>query len=360
MSLTSLERVRKALRHEAPDTVPVGPFAGFCAARIAGVTLYDYITNGKVLAEAQYTLWQKTGQDIVVTAADTYYIAEAFGLAVTYYTNALPTAKHPVLHDLREAHKLKIPNPQKDGRMPVYLEAVRELSKKFGDQVAIRGTGTGPFSLAAYLYGIEEFLIKLAEIYMGTASKAEVEGYRTLLDITSDTSIAFLNAQIDAGEHLVYLGDSLSSLNMISPSMYRQYVLPWHKKVFEGVREQCKQADAFTLLHACGDNTQLLEDYINTGVDMYEVDSMMDLKTCKDIVGSRLNLIGNLNPTEIVLNGSVDDVARESRTCLEVTAASEGGFILGTGCFVPLMSPLENIQQMVKTARNYTASPGRG
>ena len=41
MGLTSLERVKKALRHEAPDVVPVGPFAGFYAARIAGVSIYD-------------------------------------------------------------------------------------------------------------------------------------------------------------------------------------------------------------------------------------------------------------------------------------------------------------------------------
>jgi uroporphyrinogen decarboxylase len=232
---------------------------------------------------------------------------------------------------------------------------VRELSKKLGDRVAIRGTGTGPFSIAAYLYGIEDFLIKLAEIHMEVASQAEIEGYHTLLDITSDTSIAFLKAQIEAGEHIVYLGDSLSSLNMISPSMYRKYVFPWHKKVFEGVQDHCKKYEAFTLLHACGDNTKLLEDYIQTGVDAYEVDSMMDLKTCRDIVGRRLSLIGNLHPTEIVLKGSLEDVERESRTCIDV-AARGGGFILGTGCFVPLMSPLENIQQMVKTARNYNPS----
>jgi len=355
MGLTSLERVKKALRHEEPDIVPVGPFAGFYAARIAGVKIYDYITDGKVIAEAQYTLWQKTGQDIVVTAADTYYIAEAFGLEVECYENDLPTAKRPVLHELRDANKLRVPNPHKDGRMPVYIEAVRELSQKFGDSVAIRGTGTGPFSIAAYLYGIERFLMKLADISAGTASKADIEGYTTLMEITSDTSIAFLKAQIEAGEHLVYLGDSLSSLNMISPGMYRNYVFPWHKKVFEGVRDHCKKYETFTLLHSCGDNTKLLEDYIKTGVDIYEVDSMMALKTCKEIVSDRLSLIGNLDPIEIVLNGSPGDIDRESKECIGA-AAKGGGFILGTGCFVPLMSPLENIQQMVKTARNYTSS----
>lgn len=56
MGLTSLARVKKALRHEEPDIVPVGPFAGFYAARIAGVKIYDYITDGKVLAEAQHIM----------------------------------------------------------------------------------------------------------------------------------------------------------------------------------------------------------------------------------------------------------------------------------------------------------------
>jgi uroporphyrinogen-III decarboxylase len=37
-------------------------------------------------------------------------------------------------------------------------------------------------------------------------------------------------------------------------------------------------------------------------------------------------------------------------------ASKNGGFILGTGCFVPSDSPLENLRAMVETARTYGAT----
>jgi len=350
--MNSLERVIKTLNHEEPDVVPVGPFTGYYAAEIAGITIKEYITNGASIAEAQHQLYKLTGQDIVLTAADTYYIAEAFGLKIDYHQNSLPTAKQPILGDLKDARKLKVPNPQSDGRMPVYIEAVRELQKRLRGKVAIRGTGTGPFSIAAYLFGVENFLVRLAHMIMGSASSTDMQDYTTLLEITSDTCIAFEKAQIQEGLNIAYLGDSLSSLDMISPDMYTKFVMPWHKKVFKEIHDYGEKYGVFTMLHSCGNNTKLLESYIDIGVDLYEVDSVMDLRECKEKVGTNISLIGNLAPTDILLDGSAEDVRRESIKCIDA-AAKGGGFILGSGCFVPCNTPLTNIQEMVKVGHGY-------
>ena len=355
MSMTSLERVEKAIGRQSPDVVPVGPFAGFYAARIAGISLRRYVTDGQAIADAQHLLWQRVQHDVVVTAADTYYIAEAFGLEVELHEDALPTAKKPVLGSLSDAGRLKVPNPQTDGRMPVYLEAVRRLAERLGDRVAVRGTGTGPFSLAAYLLGPQNLLLKLADLSCGSATAAEERGFATLMEIASEAAMAFLKAQVEAGVHLAYLGDSLASRDMISPAMYRRYVWPYHKKVFDGVRGLCRRRGAHLLLHVCGDNTALLQDFAATGADLYEVDSKIDLPTALRTIGNEVCLIGNLDPVGLLLRGSPDDVRRESNKCL-AAAASDGGFILGTGCFVPWDAPLENVQEMVRASREFSPS----
>ena len=350
--MTSLERVLATAAHTCPDVVPVGPFAGFYAARLTGVPLGRYVTDGAVIADAQMALQQATGQDIVLTAADTYYMAEAFGLSVVHYPDALPTAQGVVLEDLADVGRLKVPDPRRDGRMPVYLEALRLLVRRLGDRVAVRGTGTGPFSIAAYLYGDQRFLLKLAEIDAGMADPCEEELLHRLLHLASESSGAFLRAQLEEGEHLAYLGDSLASSDMISPAMYRRYALPYHRMVFDEVRPLCRERGAFTLLHICGDNTQILEDLVSTGADILEIDQKMDLSLCKTRVGERVCLIGNLNPTEIILQGDAEDVRRESGRCIEA-AGPDGGFILGTGCFVPYHSPLGNLQAMVQTGHEH-------
>lgn len=349
MTMTSLERVKRAIAHEPCDRVPVGPFTGFYAARITGMTIGRYVTDGKAIAESQCLLWKRVGHDMVITAGDTYYIAEAFGVPVDHHENALPTARGPVLESLADARKLKVPDPHRAGRMPVYIEAARLLSRRLGDRVAVRGTGTGPLSLASYLLGQQNLLMKLAEMSYGMAAPADQEDFATLMDVASDTIIAFLNAQTEAGQHIVYLGDSLASCDMISPKMYRRFVFPYHRRIFEAVSETCRRYDAHAMLHICGDNTAILKDLAATGTEIYEVDSKIDLREARRQIGDEVCLIGNLNPTGTLMMGTPADVRREAERCI-AEAASGSGFILGTGCFVAWDTPVENLQAMVQAS----------
>jgi uroporphyrinogen decarboxylase len=166
-----------------PDRVAAGPFTGYFAAVHAGIPLGNYVTNGKLIAEGQLRLHEDLGQDILITAADTYYIAEAFGLKVEIHKDALPTAKAPPFTDPVEMRHLVVPDPFVDGRMPVCLEALECLRSAVGDDLAIRGTGTGPFSLAAYLLGIDNFLLRLMDIESGESSDDAERNMRYLLGI---------------------------------------------------------------------------------------------------------------------------------------------------------------------------------
>jgi len=122
--MTSLERTLGAARRQTVDRVPVAPYLGNHGARVAGIRIGDYCQSGRVMAEAQFQAWQIYGQDAVVAQSDNYYIAEGFGVEVDHYEDATPTLKTPVVRELGDIDRLRVPNPQKDGRMPVYLEAI--------------------------------------------------------------------------------------------------------------------------------------------------------------------------------------------------------------------------------------------
>jgi len=354
--MTSLERVLESCRHRATNRVPIGPFAGFYAARMTGVPLGRYVMDGRHIADAQIALQRRTGQDIVLTAADAYYLAEGYGLKVRYYNEALPTCEEALLKSLGEADDLPVLDPLKDGRMPVYLDALERLVEAVGDRVAVRCTGTGPFSIAAYLYGMQDFLALLAEIESGEADEGDEAAVHRLIGRCAETSAAFLVAQVEAGAHLIYLGDSLASCDMISPAMYRKYAQPHHRAIFERVKEvAASRDDVFTLLHICGNNSSLLEDLAATGVDVLEIDQKLDLADCKRRIGGRVTLIGNLDPTQTILRGTPDLVRQQSVEAI-TKAGAGGGFILGTGCFVPYDSPIENLKAMVEAAETFGAS----
>ena len=60
----------------------------------------------------------------------------------------------PAIGDLSDVGKLRVVDPERDGRIPVLLEAIRILAREVGDEVSIRGNADqSAFSLAGLLRG---------------------------------------------------------------------------------------------------------------------------------------------------------------------------------------------------------------
>ena len=351
MAMTSLERIRRAARLELSEVVPVAPYMGNHGAKVGGVLISDYCRDGKLMAEAQIRAWEIYGQDVVVAQSDNYYIAEGFGVKTRFMDDSTPVFDAPAIMELADIYKLRVPDPYRDGRMPVYLEAVSILANTFKDDVCIRGAGTGPFSLASHLMGTERFLYELA---MAEADEDEeaLAALAALMELTSDALIAFSRALMASGAHLVMCGDSLASISVISPSMYKKWAFPYEKKVFSALREECEQRGAYSILHVCGKMTPVLEAMADTGAHILEIDSLVDLAEAKARVGDRVCLMGNLNPTEILLQGTPEKVDAAATAAIEA-AGRNGGFILGSGCEVPIFAPQENLKAMIAAARRH-------
>jgi len=349
--MTSLERILAAQRLEMPDVVPVAPYMGNHGARVAGVPIGEYCRSGKQMAQAQLRAWEIYGQDMVVAQSDNYYIAEGFGVKVEHYHDSTPTLKLPAIQDLDEVDSLCVPDPQKDGRMPVYLEAIQRLADQTGGQVAVRAPGTGPFSLASHILGTERFLIELAMAAKEPDGQAE-QKLKALMDLSTRALIDFAKACLEAGAHVVQAGDSLASIDMISPQMYRTWAFPSERAFFEAVNPLAARAGAAALLHICGNMTPVLEVMADTGAHILELDSKVNLAVAKARVGNRVCLMGNLNPVTVLWQGSAAEVERAALEAIS-DAGANGGFILGSGCEVPVAAPQENLKAMIHAARSW-------
>jgi len=343
--MNSLERVRLAASGRVADRVPVGPYLANWTARWAGIPLSRYCTDGRAMAEAQLQAWERLGQDIIFPDSDNYYLAEGFGCVAHIPEDDIPTLAQPAVERLEQVFDLEVPDPQRDGRMPVILEAIERIHAQVGDEVAIRVPGTGPFALASYLIGMGPFLTELALVHHGLHT-AHREVLEHMLDLTTEALIRFGLAELRAGAHVIQCGDSLASCSVISPDMYRTWVLPRHQRVFRA----WKEAGALTVLHICGKNTHALELFAQTGADIVAVDHLVDLRLAKETIGDRVCLIGNLDPVETMLRGTPAEVEQRARACLEAAAAG-GGYILGTGCEVPPDTPVENLEALVRVGQ---------
>ena len=349
--LSSWERVRRAAELAEPDMVPVAPYIGNHAAVLAGIPIDRYCTSGEAMARAQWEAWKIYGHDILAPISDTYYIAEGFGVEVDHHPDSTPTFRAPAVKELDAVERLEIPDPHRAGRMSVYLEAIRRLRDRVEDEAPIRAPGTGLFTLAGHLMGTERFLMEvaLADAEPGGAAEGAL---RMLLDKTTQALAAFEKACLDAGARVLGVGDSLASSDVISPAMFDKWVLPFEKRLFAELNEHGKQYGALMLFHVCGNTTPILESMADCGAQLLELDSKVALRLAKERIGQRVCLVGNVDPSAVLRNGSVADVERAATQAIR-DAGPRGGFILGSGCEVPAHTPRANIEAMIRVARNH-------
>lgn len=352
--MNSYERFKCAVRMEVPDCVPVAPYSGLFGGVVGGVRLDEYCQSGKLMAEAQLKTLELCDTDTVVAQSDNYYIAQGFGIQVEHHKDSIPTKTNVVVNSLEDVFELRVPDPLQDGRMSVFLEALEILSSQLKGEYIIRGPGTGPFSLAGHLMGLEKFLMEIAMLDVDPDEKKE-NMMKHLMECTTKALIRFQKACIDAGADTVQAGDSLASLDMISPSIYSKWVLPYEKKFFTTINQYGKSREVASILHICGDTTEILLEMAESGATILEIDSKVDLRKAKKMVGEKVCLMGNIEPSAVLLQGSINDV---ENACVNAIcdAAEGGGFILGSGCEVPPRTPIDNIRAMVRIARehNYT------
>jgi uroporphyrinogen decarboxylase len=345
LTMSSRERVMRAIKRQPTDVLPVGPMTMDYAAPFHGISIGEFVSSGKAMAEANLALHRELDQDVIFIASDNYYIAQGFGCKAGIPDDEIPHLDVPAVEKLEDVYSLKVPNPLTDGRMPVFIEATRIIRAELGDSVAIRTPGTGPFALASYFIGTQEWLVEVGLAEAGF-EEANPDALHHALNIAADALIEFGKACFDAGADILHCGDSLASCDMISPKQYERWAFPYQKKVISA----WKAYGATTLLHICGNSTPVLDLYAQTGADIIEIDYKVDLAHAKKVLGERSAMIGNLDTVSALLLGSVDRVREDSLKCIE-DASAGGGYVLGSGCMVPRTAPIDNLKVMVEVAR---------
>lgn len=354
--MTGRERIKAAIEFQPTDCIPVGPYmANHCSVR-AGCRLRDCYTDGETLARAQLRAFETYGQDIINVQADNYYIPEGFGAKIFMPEegNHTPSMEAPVLSELSDAAALPRLDPERDGRMPVYLTAMRRLRETAGDRAALRACGVGPFTLAAHLRGTEQFLIDTFEALADEDEEKKGQLF-ALLSRCTDLLCDFALAMLEAGADIIQCADSLASLDMISPAIYETFAYPFEREFFRRMKAPAAAHGAHRLLHICGGNSAAYPLFRTLDADLIEIDSKVDLSYAKEqLAGSHTAIIGNLAPVATLLQGTPAEVERAAREAIEKTGGT--GFILGSGCEVPIGAPSENIEAMIRTARSFVLS----
>jgi uroporphyrinogen decarboxylase len=312
------------------------------AAREAGIAMEEYRVNPAAIARAHLEAVEKYGHDCILVDTDTTLLAEAMGARSECAPNEPGRIVVPAIRSLGDVDRLKVVNPETDGRIPALLEAVRLMFKQVGGEVAIRGNADqAAFDLACMVRGIEEFLMELVD-------QPDNPRVAQLMEVCYQSHLAVHRALVKAGAHLTSMGDSLAGPDVVSPRMFNRFARPYEERL---VRDLAA-GGIFVVIHICGDTSPILDSLAEYDACGFELDYKTDARKAKQTAGARHVLFGNIDPSGVLAIGSVEDVREAARQLIAVWKP-QGRFVLNAGCAIPPTTPPENIRALVDAAKEF-------
>lgn len=233
------------------------------------------------------------------------------------------------------------------------LANARKLIHLTEGRYALAGIVDGPFTPSWMTMGFTEFCSALL-------SGNRVDLVRNLCADWSRWNTELGKRFIELGVDLIWITDDFgaSSGPLISPSMFREHILPFFKEEIDAFRK----SNVKVLLHSCGQVTSFIEDIINlriAALHPLERSAGMNLKEIKSKYGDKLTLIGNVEGKRLIPYGSKREIREDVLNCLRIGAPG-GGYIFATDHSLHVGMPGDKIRYTFNIARGYRKYPIAG
>jgi uroporphyrinogen decarboxylase len=344
--MNAKERCLKVLANEIPDRVPVMPQDSHVAAHLAGVDFVDYAFDVQKRADAIIAQRERFDFDGCVMGGDTACLAESVGVEVEFSKKEAPRALGGILKDYDMVKDLKLPDPKKDGRLPVWVETVREVSNRIGDEYfLVARADQGAFSLASMVRGMSEFMMDVA---MASVDDKLKSGIHELLRYCNDVQFEFIKALKEAGADVVTTGDSIAGPSVCSPATYEEYCKPYEIDMVN----RCKQIDVPYSIHICGHTDPIIDSWAQVGAQVWEIDHKTDFKKAREATRGKTTIIGNLDTADVMFLGTPQMVKDAAKEIIDISRP-DCNLILSSGCLLSRNTPVENLKALSEAAREF-------
>lgn len=387
MPMTSCQRVQAVLNHQLPDRVPIciGP------SNATGIKVKPYEGLKKILgiqSEDRFIYdWPELGTVLPDEAilqrlhSDFRPVLDRFPRATLEFNQKRephspymddwgsgskeiePGVWFPGIHPLAQATTVaeveKYPWP--DMNDPYRVALVRQEARRLAahDQYAIMATPwlMFPFERAFSMQGMDQFLLNMA---------MQPDFAKALLGKITDLCLVHLDHFLDeCGDSIdiLKIGDDLGTQErlLISPRMYRQMLKPLHAALIQTIRKKTK---AKIFFHSDGDIFDLIEDFIEIGVDILNpiqtsAGKMSDLAALNARYHGRIVFCGAIDTQKILPFGTPEEVRQEVRRVINLLGP-EGGYMLASVHTIMNEVPAENILAMVDAVEEFGVYPLKG
>jgi uroporphyrinogen decarboxylase len=328
--MNALNRLSLVLAGQRADRIPFVPAIYEHKAALIGETPSNVCRDQTLLVRALEEEYRIYDPDLLVVGIDVYNVEpEALGAQVKYFTsNDVPSITKRPLENLSGIKSLRVPNPEHAGRMPLILNAGRQIARFIGQEVMVWGAVSGPFSLASNLLRADRLLLMTI---------TDTSFIHSLMELSTKVIIEYAKAWLDSGLEVIMF-DSFCSPPLISPNSYRELVLPYQAEIISFLKQQGVEHCPLII---GGNTTEIAEDIAKTGANFILSDYNANLGNYIGVSQQhKIALRANVDPN-LVCRGSLEEIREVGKEA--VTAGqTHPRFVLGTGV-LPYDTPSEHV-----------------
>lgn len=341
--LTAIERMSLFSQGKPIDRIPCCLDTGETMAPLMGISVDKYYHSAELMCELEVYLQKHFHSDGAGLSTTLRGMAEAMGSQIKYFDHNIAQLQKPAIDSWEEIDNARLVDVDRDGRLPIVLKGLRMVKEKLGDKVPISATVTGPFTIAAMVMGTEQLMIGMIK---------KPDKMKQLMEVIVENNNRYIQRLIDL-EVGIGFADPVSSTALISVKQYKTFSLPYFQKNVDFIKKQ----GAGCGLHICGTSRGLWELLNQTGIGTFGLDNVEDLAEAKEVLGGHMCIQGNVPPVEVMRMGTPQDVLRSAKECIRKAYDSPKGFVLTSGCQMPMDTPRENMTALMDAARIFGHYP---
>ena len=272
--------------------------------------------------------------DAAILFSDILIPIEAMGLSLDF-TEKGPKFSNPV-RSKSDYEKLIVPNPEE--KVPFVMETIRLVKKELNGKVPLIGFSGAPFTLMSYMIeggGSNDLKTTKQMLYQ------EPELANKILEKTTQTTIKYLNAQIEAGAEAVQIFDTWAGL--LAYDEFINFSLKYIQKVISGLNR-----DNIPVIVFAKGGGAFYKELATSNADVVSVDWSANIAKIKAEFGSKTAIQGNLDP--YCLYSDQNSIRRNVKKLLDSMKKFDGYiFNLGHGILPDI--PFDNVRFLVDSVK---------
>ncbi len=313
--MNAVERVRRAIRFEQPDRVPM---LFFNRDRRDGDIIMLDIQNHFGGPEGRQSEWGFQWEQLDATMGQ-------------------PLA--PALPDWKDFSGFRPPTLNEEARR-AWVEAQKAHARP--DQYLLASLQLSGFTVMTFLRG---FAALMEDFY------EEPELAARLADLVFGFETRLIEFAAREGFHGIAFFDDWGTQRsmMISPALWRAFFAPRYRAQF--ARAHALSLDVY--FHSCGKYDPILGDFFDLGVDMLNISqpNLYDLEALRDNYGGRGCFVLPVSYQTTSISGTREDIFRDVRRAVDCLGCFGGGLVGYIEDYPSMGMPEENYRACVDAFR---------